>query len=76
MKRCSSILVRYNEGVIDDDSEVALSYSVDPAGRYVQNTVPLVNVRATLQDHPNPEWRLTAAANIGATAVGGGGGMG
>jgi hypothetical protein len=30
------------------DCEVALSYSVDPHSHFRQNTIPLVNVRATL----------------------------
>jgi hypothetical protein len=36
----------YRDGIIDDDSEVAVSYSED----YSKATVPLVNIRASVKD--------------------------
>lgn len=38
----------YHEGVIDADDEVALIYHMTPGGEYVQDTYPLVNLRAGL----------------------------
>jgi hypothetical protein len=38
----------YDEGVITDESEVALLYYQRPDGSYVSATVPLVNIRAAL----------------------------
>lgn len=40
----------YNEGVTSDDSEVAVAYSVLQSGVYRSVTVPLSDVRATLED--------------------------
>jgi hypothetical protein len=38
----------YKTGVTEDDSEVALLYSLDPKGNYRALSIPIVDIRATL----------------------------
>lgn len=40
----------YDEGITADDSEVSVAYSVLPSGAYRSVTVPLTDIRATLED--------------------------